>query len=87
MYIILEHLPYMNFQSIQWCYLITYRFHYMNEKEDQLILNYNFFINFNHMTSVKWGSEITPCNKINKPVVVYRFTGNVITSITTLRTK
>ena len=32
------------------------------------------------------GSEITSCNKICKPLVVYRFTGNVITSITTLRT-
>ena len=31
------------------------------------------------------GSEITPCNKICKPLVVYRFTGNVMTSITTLR--
>ena len=26
-------------------------------------------------------SEITPCNKIDKPLVVYRFTGNVMTSI------
>ena len=32
------------------------------------------------------GSEITPCNKIDKAQVVYRFTGNVMTSITTLRT-
>ena len=32
------------------------------------------------------GSEITPCNKIDKPLVVYRFTGNVMKSITTLRT-
>ena len=32
------------------------------------------------------GSKITPCNKICKPLVVYRFTGNVMTSITTLRT-
>ena len=32
------------------------------------------------------GSEITPCNKINKSLVVYRFSGNVMTSITTLRT-
>ena len=32
------------------------------------------------------GSEITPCNKIDKPLVVHRFTGNVMTSITTLRT-
>ena len=31
-------------------------------------------------------SEITPCNKICKPLVVYRFTGNVMTSITTLHT-
>ena len=31
------------------------------------------------------GSEITPYNKICKPLVVYRFTRNVITSITTLR--
>ena len=31
-------------------------------------------------------SEITSCNKIDKTLVVYRFTGNVITSITTLRT-
>ena len=32
------------------------------------------------------GSEITSCNKICKPLVVYRFSGNVMTSITTLRT-
>ena len=31
-------------------------------------------------------SEITPCNKICKPLVVYRFSGNVMTAITTLRT-
>ena len=32
------------------------------------------------------GSEITPCNKIDKPLVVYRFSGNVMMSITMLRT-
>ena len=31
-------------------------------------------------------SEITPCNKIDKPLVVYIFLGNVMPSITTLRT-
>ena len=36
--------------------------------------------------AVASGSEITPCNKICKPLVVYRLTGNVITFITTLRT-
>ena len=29
------------------------------------------------------GSGITPCNKIDKPLVDYRFTGNIMTSITT----
>ena len=33
------------------------------------------------------GSEITPCNKIGKPLAVYRFTGNFMTSIITLRKK
>ena len=37
-------------------------------------------------SDVASGSEITPCNKIDKPLVVYRFTGNVMMSITTLRT-
>ena len=32
------------------------------------------------------GSEIMPCNKIDKPLVVYRFSGNFMTSITALRT-
>ena len=32
------------------------------------------------------GSEITPSNKIDKPLVVYRFSGNVMASITTLHT-
>ena len=31
------------------------------------------------------GSDITPCNKIHKPLVVYRFSGNVTTSIIMLR--
>ena len=43
-------------------------------------------VNFNLSYDVASGSEITPCNKIDKPLVVYRFTGNVLTSITTLRT-
>ena len=33
------------------------------------------------------GSEITPCNKIDKLLVVYRFTRNVMKSITTLSTQ
>ena len=31
-------------------------------------------------------SEITPCNKICTPLVAYRFSGNVMTSISPLRT-
>ena len=26
-------------------------------------------------------NDLTPCNKIDKPLVVYRFTGNIMTSI------
>ena len=54
--------------------------------------NRNWFIStmmsFNPLLSydVASGSEITPCNKICKPLVVYRFTGNVMMSITTLHT-
>ena len=32
------------------------------------------------------GSKITPCNKIDKQLVVYLISGNVMTSITALRT-
>ena len=32
------------------------------------------------------GSEITPCNKVYKQLVVYRFSRNDMTPITTLRT-
>ena len=32
------------------------------------------------------GSEIKPYNKIDKPIVVYRFSGNIMTSITMLHT-
>ena len=31
------------------------------------------------------GSDITLCNKFDKPLVDYRFTGNVMASILTLR--
>ena len=41
--------------------------------------------NFSLSYDVASESEITPCNKIDKPLVVYRFTENVMTSITTLR--
>ena len=37
-------------------------------------------------TDVVSGSEIRPCNKIDKALVVYRFSGNIVTSITLLRT-
>ena len=32
------------------------------------------------------GVKKTPCNKTDKQLVVYRFTGNVMSSITVLRT-
>ena len=39
-----------------------------------------------HNYDVASGSGITPCNKIDKPLVVYRFTGNVMTFITKVLT-
>ena len=47
----------------------------------------HFFVSFDALSyDIVSGSEITPCNKICKPLVVYRFSGNVMTSITMLRT-
>ena len=43
---------------------------------------YNCYLSYD----VASGSEKTPGNKIDKPLVVYRFSGNFMTSITTLRT-
>ena len=43
-------------------------------------------INNNLSYDVASGSEITPCNKIDKPLVVYKFTGNVMTPITMMST-
>ena len=43
---------------------------------------YLFYSQLSHV--VASGSEIMPCNKIDKPLVVYRFSGNVMTSIITL---
>ena len=40
------------------------------------------FVYLNLSYEVASGSEITPCNKIDKLLVFYRFTGNVMTSIT-----
>ena len=54
-----------------------------NQKKDSIrIQRVKYYLSY----EVASGSEITLCNKIDKPLVVYRFTGNVMTSITTLRT-
>ena len=51
-----------------------------------ILQNYTDSINVFLSYDVASGSEIKPCIKICKPLVVYRFSGNVMTSITTLRT-
>ena len=48
------------------------------------LINKIFFLLFLSY-DVASGSEITPCNKIDT-LVVYRFTGNVMTSVTMFRT-
>ena len=52
---------------------------------DPVSIIYKFYY-YTLSYDVASGSEITPYNKIYKPLVVYRFLGNVMTSITTLRT-
>ena len=42
-----------------------------------------FYCNLSHDFAPE--SDITPCDEIDKPLVVYKFTGNVMTSIITLR--
>ena len=63
---------------------------YKNKIADFVLINHGIFLSsilYNDLSyDVASGSEITPCNKIDKPLVVYRFTGNVMTSITMLRT-
>ena len=60
---------------LQTFHIYLYRVFYMRA---YVLLNLSY--------DVASGSKITPCNKIDKPLVVYIFTGNVMTSITTLRT-
>ena len=58
---------------------------YIDQNHNRLFQNclYNvFYLSYD----VASGSEITPYNKIVKPLVVYRFSGNIIMSVTTLRT-
>ena len=45
------------------------------------IMANTFFLSYDIVS----GSEIKPCNKIDNQLVVYRFSGNVMTSITTLQ--
>ena len=59
-------------------------------EQTTMYLDYSLFGHFSiwaHGLSYNFasGSEITLCNKIDIPLVVYRFTGNVMTSIATLR--
>ena len=53
------------------------------KKVSEIMSGHEKYVRLSH--DVASGSEITPCNKICKPLVVYQFTGNVMTSITTLR--
>ena len=66
---------------------ICFQQSYDSDSLQNLATSLSFFIVLDFLSyDVAFGSEITPCNKIDKPLVVYRFTGNVMTSITTLRT-
>ena len=62
------------------CY-ITYVLFTVKKRMNKICLNQLDGIKNILSYNVASGSEITPCNKIDKPLVVYRFTGNVMTSI------
>ena len=53
--------------------------------ENIILAKISEFTGINLSLDVAAGSDITPCNKTDEPLLVYRFTGNVMTSITTLR--
>ena len=70
----------------------------MSKKKITILCSQNWFIFNAYSQTITLGmlnisiylmrsslSDITPCNKINKPLVVYRFAGNVMTSIIRLR--
>ena len=67
--------------------MVFYLLHTDFDRIDQAILileagvSYYTYLSYD---ATPW-SEIMPCNKICKPLVVYRFLGNVMASITTLR--
>ena len=61
--------------------------HYLHIQVDNPGYKYYIDIKILLYYDVASESEITPCIKIDKPLVVYTFTGNVMTFITTLRTK
>ena len=53
---------------------------FMHRYFQTINLIYKSFMLYNLLSyDVASGSEITPCNKIDKPLVVYRFTGKVMT--------
>ena len=51
-----------------------------------MALGEDFILKYSLSYDVTSGSEIMPCNKIDNPLVVYRFLGEVMTSLTPLRT-
>ena len=59
---------------------VLIRTQYFGSKEQMMHIIFDKsypYINLSH--DVKYGSEITPCNKIDQHLVVYRSMGNVMT--------
>ena len=76
--------------SIIFCYLLQNRtLTFLTVRVVCVLLDAKFTSNCEIFLSydVESGSKITACNKIDKPLVVYRFSGNAMTSMATLRTR
>ena len=71
------------------CHIIylSYVYFFSDKLTLSLFIYFILPIIYLHLSyGVTAGSEIKPCKKINKPLVVYRFSRNVMTSITMLST-
>ena len=80
----------LNQVELEFCYTSLHGLNYRNSKNDHLNVRSSATVlvrnTLNYHYDVASGSEIAPCNKIDKPLMVYRFKGNIMRSIITLRT-
>ena len=68
--------------GISWSYSLCFVVTIITVIAGDYVINCTLILSYDFAS----GSEITPCNKIVKPLLVFRLSGVVMTPITTLRT-